>query len=82
MLQFASLFAVYFVLWWLCLFLVLPFGVHTQSEAGEITEGTEPGAPARMRLWPKLLATTVFSGLMMAVVLWAVNLPWLQALWS
>ena len=38
-------FAIYFVLWWLVLFLTLPFGVRSQHEDGEGAPGTDPGAP-------------------------------------
>ncbi len=38
-------FAIYFVLWWLVLFLTLPFGVRSQHETGEGAPGTEPGSP-------------------------------------
>ena len=50
--------AIYFIIWWLVLFAVLPFGVRSQQEAGSVAPGTEPGAPARPLLWRKLLATT------------------------
>ena len=42
--------AIFFVIWWLCLFVVLPFGVKSQHEAGEVTPGTEAGAPHRPHL--------------------------------
>ena len=50
--------AIYFLIWWLTLFAVLPFGVRSQSESGEMTPGTDPGAPALHRVWHKLLWTT------------------------
>ena len=38
--------AIYFVIWWVVLFTVLPFGVRNPSEAGETVEpGNDPGAP-------------------------------------
>ena len=37
--------ALYFVIWWITLFAVLPFGIRSQQEAGDVVEGTEPGAP-------------------------------------
>ncbi|MEJ1161415.1 DUF1467 family protein [Prosthecomicrobium sp. N25] len=58
--------AVYFVIWWLTLFAVLPFGVTSQHETGEITPGSEPGAPAVPRLLVKLFWTTVVSGVIFA----------------
>jgi predicted secreted protein len=41
--------AVYFVIWWTVLFAVLPFGVHSQAETGEVTDGHGTGraGPAR-----------------------------------
>ena len=37
--------AIYFVLWWIVLFLTLPFGVRSQHEDGGGAPGTDPGAP-------------------------------------
>jgi predicted secreted protein len=50
--------AIYFLIWWITLFAVLPFGVHRQDEDGAIAAGTDPGAPAIPRLGLKLLWTT------------------------
>ena len=45
-----SLFAIYFIIWWVTLFAVLPFGSRSQAEEGNVTPGTDPGAPAELRL--------------------------------
>ena len=58
--------ALYFVIWWITLFAVLPFGVKPQHETGEVTEGTEPGAPSRPLLVRKLIWTTVIAALVFA----------------
>jgi predicted secreted protein len=42
--------AVYFIIWWVTLFCVLPFGVRSQGEAGDVTPGSDPGAPALTRI--------------------------------
>ena len=47
----ATAFAIYFVLWWLVLFLTLPFGVRSQHEDGEGAPGTDPGAPSPSSCW-------------------------------
>jgi len=52
--------AIYFLIWWVTLFAVLPFGVRSQHET-ETTPGTDPGAPLLPRLWWKLLWTTVIA---------------------
>jgi predicted secreted protein len=58
--------AIYFVVWWLVLFAVLPFGVRSQDESGEVAPGTDPGAPIlpnlkRKLVWTTIVATVVFT---------------------
>jgi predicted secreted protein len=63
--------AVYFVIWWLVLFLTLPFGVRSQHEDGDSAPGTDPGAPILARMGRKLLMTTLISAVIFAVAMWA-----------
>jgi predicted secreted protein len=56
--------AVYFFIWWITLFLVLPFGVRTQHEEGSVVPGTPESAPARPRL---LRIALINTGLATAV---------------
>jgi predicted secreted protein len=63
--------ALYFVVWWTLLFVVLPFGVRSQAETGEVVAGSEPGAPAMPALREKAIWTTIVSA---AVFLAAVGL--------
>jgi predicted secreted protein len=58
--------AIYFVIWWIVLFTVLPFGVRTQEE-GEVVAGTDPGAPAVPSMLKKLIWTTIVSGVVFAL---------------
>jgi predicted secreted protein len=60
--------AIYFILWWLTLFVVLPWGVRSQHESGEISPGTEPGAPILPRIAVKLLWTTIVSAVVFALL--------------
>jgi predicted secreted protein len=53
--------AIYFVVWWITLFAVLPLGVRSQEEGGEITQGTEPGAPVAPMMLKKVLITSVVA---------------------
>ena len=46
----ATSIAIYFIIWWTVLFAVLPWGVRSQEEAGEVAKGTDPGAPVIPRL--------------------------------
>jgi predicted secreted protein len=59
--------AIYFLIWWLTLFAVLPFGVKSQHEA-ETAPGTDPGAPVVPRILAKLVWTTVVAGLIFAIL--------------
>lgn len=59
--------AIYFLIWWLVLFVVLPWGVRSQHEDGAIAPGSDPGAPVIPRLRRKLLWTTVVAGLVFAL---------------
>ena len=66
-------FAIYFVVWWIVLFLTLPFGVRSQHEDGESIPGTDPGAPIASRMGLKLIWTTVISAVIFALAMWAYN---------
>ena len=64
----ASAIAIYFIIWWLVLFLVLPFGIRNAHDTGETVEaGNEPGAPVRPRLIQKALITTLLATVVFAV---------------
>lgn len=66
--------AIYGIVWWLTLFIVLPFGVKTQQEAGTVYEGTAPSAPARPQIWQKMAVTTVLSAVIFATIYWSIIL--------
>ena len=51
--------AIYFLIWWVVLFAVLPWGVRAQGEGA--VPGTDPGAPAIANLKSKLVWTTIVS---------------------
>jgi len=58
---------VFFCVWWVVLFMVLPWGVRRVENP---EPGHEPGAPERPMLWRKALITTLLS----AVVWLAIHL--------
>ena len=62
--------ALYFVIWWTVLFAVLPFGLRTQHEEGEVVPGTPASAPARPRLLRIFLVNTLVAAVVFAIV-WA-----------
>jgi predicted secreted protein len=56
-----SIFAVFFVLWWLVLFATLPFSLRTQDDEEEVTLGTASSAPHGAHIGRAMLRTTVVS---------------------
>ncbi|HEX6830199.1 MAG TPA: DUF1467 family protein [Methyloceanibacter sp.] len=60
--------AIYVVIWWVVLFAMLPIGVRTQAEEGEVSPGTPESAPHQPRLLPKMLATTVVASIVFAAI--------------
>ncbi len=56
--------AIYFVIWWITLFMVLPFGVRAHSARNV---GHEPGAPEKPRMVRKMAINSV-----LAFILWLV----------
>jgi predicted secreted protein len=68
-----TMIAIYFLIWWLTLFAVLPWGVRSQTESGEFAPGTDPGAPTLAKLmvkfvWTTLIASSIFGVLYVAYV--------------
>ena len=59
--------AIYFVVWWIVLFAVLPWGMRTQEEEGEVTLGTPASAPANPRLLQKAVWTSIASAVVVGV---------------
>jgi predicted secreted protein len=70
--------AIYFVLWWVTLFVTLPFGVRSQHEDGVGAPGTDPGAPIASRMGPKLLWTTIISAVIFALGMFAYDAGYLS----
>jgi predicted secreted protein len=58
--------AIFFLIWWVVLFAVLPWGIRSQHEGGDMVPGTDPGAPTIPRLGRKLLWTTLVSAAIFA----------------
>lgn len=63
--------AIYFVMWWVTLFVTLPFGIRSQHEDGRGAPGTDPGAPIISRMGLRLLWTTLISAAIFAASLMA-----------
>jgi len=60
--------AIFFVVWWIVLFAVLPFGVRTQGEAGEVVPGTSASAPAHIHMSRLLLVNTLVAIVVFCII--------------
>jgi len=69
----STAFAIYFVIWWITLFLTLPFGIRSQHEDGVGAAGSDPGAPVASRMGRRLIWTTVLSAAIFALAMLAYN---------
>lgn len=58
----------YFVLWWTLFTAILPWGIRTQQEAGEIVPGSERSAPAVPHMWKKVVANTIVSAIVWGLI--------------
>lgn len=63
-----TVFAFYFILWWLTFFTVLPIGVRTQDEDDDVTLGTVSSAPSQPMIVKKMLITTAVSAIILALI--------------
>lgn len=79
---FFTWFAMYFIVWWVCLFAVLPFGIRGQHQDGPVTDGTEPGAPVRTHLLIKMVATSILALVVLLLAQWGLSNETLQAYWN
>ena len=77
-----SIIAVFFVVWWLSFVAVLPIGTRSQSDAGEVTAGTDPGAPVAPQLLRKALIATAVSILMTLLLFWGLSNETLHHYWN
>ena len=68
--EFLSAAVVFIIVWWLVLFMVLPFGVRPPEE---VEPGTEPGAPGKPRMVVKLAVTTLIALGLTALIVWVIQ---------
>ncbi len=62
--------AIYFTIWWVVLFAVLPIGVTSHAEAGiNKGDGGDPAAPVDPKIKKKFITTTWISAIVF-VALW------------
>ena len=75
-----SIFAEYFICWWITLFIVLPIGLRSQADDNSVVNGTVRSAPARFRPLRVFLLTTVMAAIFYAIWYYATAILGLNAL--
>lgn len=60
-----TVFALGFIIWWTVLFAILPLGVRSQADEGDIILGTTESAPAAPRMLRVVLLTTLVTGIIL-----------------
>lgn len=70
--------AIYIVLWWTVLFAVLPVGLRTQGEEGDVVPGTPESAPLQPRLIRVSLLTTLVSTIIYGAIWAGIHTGWID----
>ena len=63
--------------WFVVLFVLLPFGEKSQEEMGEVVPGTPPGAPHAPALLRKMAWATVITILIFVVIYLVIQAGWI-----
>ena len=66
---------VYLIIWWLVLFMVLPWGNRPPDLVGE---GHATSAPENPRLWYKVGVTTVIAAVVFIIVYFVAEAGWIN----
>ncbi len=61
---------IFVIIWWLVLFIVLPFGIERDENS---IQGNDPGAPKNPMLKRKIYLTTIISFFLSIIVSWLKN---------
>jgi predicted secreted protein len=64
--------ATYVVIWWVVLFMVLPWGVRT-IDAADVAQGHAPSAPRRPRMVLKAAVTSVVAAAAWLIVYYVIE---------
>ena len=70
-----STIVVFVIIWWLVFFTVLPYG---NQPAKEVEHGHAESAPAKPRLWKKMLVTTGLTIILFGVFVYVREQGWIS----
>ncbi len=68
MVQIVSSLALYFICWWITLFIILPIGIRTQGEAGEVEQGSVKSAPFDSQIKKRFFYTSICAFLPFGII--------------
>ena len=78
--QVTSIIAIYFLIWVMTAFIMLPFGIRTADEAGEETvPGQAESAPVNFRPGRILIRATIVSAVLTSLFVLNYELGWIGA---
>jgi predicted secreted protein len=63
-----SALALYGIIWFMTMFLVLPIRMKSQADAGEVVPGTHASAPSDAQMWHKVKIVTAIATLAFVVI--------------
>lgn len=63
-----SAIALYGIVWFMTLFLVLPVRMTTQGDVGDVVPGTHASAPSDVQMWRKVKIVTAIATVAFAVI--------------
>ena len=64
--SYTEILIVYVIIWWLVLFMVLPFGI-TRVDPAILLAGQDPGSPAKGRMLLKLIITSGITTILVCI---------------
>lgn len=73
--------AIYGIIWFLTLFMVLPFGVRTQDDVGDVEPGSAASAPDQPHMWKRFAATTLIAAVLYMGLYWLLTSPTALPFW-
>jgi len=68
-------FFIYFLIWWIVLFTVLPWGIRVPDDP---EPGHAPSAPANPRIGVKLIATSIVAAVVWVGVWYVMRVGWIS----
>jgi len=67
----------YYIIWFMCLFVILPLRLTTQQEDSDIVPGSPPSAPASLSLWRRAFWVTVLATIVFIPIAATIHFGWI-----